>query len=102
MEKIFVYLGSDHVIQQPVFDLREKKLTLSATREAAVRQACSQDAAGIVNVYALDLESLRVHGGQQENARDCDVALPGNGNIAICSEAALQALEFSGATFVCM
>ena len=44
MEKIYVYLGSDHVIQHPSFELREKRLNLSTSRNAAIHQACSKDA----------------------------------------------------------
>ena len=44
MEKILVYLGSDHVIQHPSFGVREKILKLTTDREAAISQACEQDA----------------------------------------------------------
>ena len=46
MEKILVYLGSDHVIQHPSFGVRENILKLTTDREVAISQACVQDAVG--------------------------------------------------------
>ena len=42
MEKILVYLGSDHVIQHPSFGVRENILKMTTDREVAVSQACEQ------------------------------------------------------------
>ena len=47
MEKILVYLGSDHVIQHPCFGVRENILKMTTDREVAISQACEQDAAGL-------------------------------------------------------
>lgn len=106
MEKIYVYLGSDHVIQQPHFGLREKKLNLSTSKDAAIHQACSHDAAGVLNTYVLDLDALCVKAPEQEvlNGFDSyDVVLPQEAtqyNISLCSEAALRSLVFTDASFV--
>lgn len=102
MKKIYVYLGSDHVIQQPCFDVREEKLRLSTSRAAAIHQACQNDAAGVLNMYALDLDKLRVKATEDSgNAVDhYDVVRSSESDIAICSEAALQSLVFTGASFV--
>ena len=106
MEKILVYLGSDHVIQHPSFDVREKMLKLTTDREVAISQACEQDAAGVINTYYLDLDSLsvKVPGQQVLNGFDgYDVVIPQEAAsyIAICSEAALNSLVFTNASFVC-
>ena len=60
MEKILVYLGSDHVIQHPSFGVRENILKMTTDREVAISQACEQDAAAVINTYSLDLDSLSV------------------------------------------
>lgn len=106
MEKIYVYLGSDHVIQQPRFGVRQRKLDLSTSRDAAIHQACSHNAAGVLNTYTLDLDVLSVKSPGQETLSgfdSFDVVLPKEKSgcfISICSENALNALEFSSATFV--
>lgn len=103
MERIYVYLGSDHVIQHPSFDLREKRLNLSTSRNAAIHQACSKDAAGVLNTYVLDLDALCVKAPEQEvmcGFESFDIELPIDGYISICSKAALDALVFAGASFV--
>lgn len=66
MEKILVYLGSDHVIQHPSFGVRENILKMTTDREVAVSQACEQDAAGVINTYYLDLDSLSVKAPEQQ------------------------------------
>lgn len=106
MEKIYVYLGSDHVIQEPRFGVHERKLTLSTDREAAIHQACSHDAAGVLNIYTLDLDTLCVKTPDQEVMRGFDtfdVVLPKESadcSISICSETALKSLVFASASFV--
>ena len=79
MEKILVYLGSDHVIQHPFFGVRENVLKMTTDREVAISQACEQDAAGVINTYYLDLDSLsvKVPGQQVLNGFDgYDVVIP--------------------------
>lgn len=107
MEKILVYLGSDHVIQRPCFGVRENILKMTTDREVAISQACEQDAAGIINTYYLDLDSLSVKAPEQQvlNGFDgYDVVIPQEESscyISICSEAALNSLVFTNASFVC-
>lgn len=105
MEKMIVYLGSDHVIQQPCFGLRENTLRLATSREAAIRQACRRQAAGILNAYVLDLDRLSVKSPNQEvlSGFDAfDVLLPDetDSHVCLCSETAVQSLEFASASFV--
>ena len=106
MEKILVYLGSDHVIQHPSFDVRESVLKMTTNREVAISQACKQDAAGIINTYYLDLDSLSVKAPEQQvlsGFDGYDVVIPQEEAacyISICSEAALNSLVFTNASFV--
>ena len=107
MDKILVYLGSDHVIQHPSFGVREKILKLTTDREAAISQACEQDAAGVINTYYLDLDSLSVKTPAQQvmdGFDGYDVMMPQDESacdISICTEHALNALVFTNASFVC-
>ena len=106
MEKILVYLGSDHVIQHPSFGVRENILKMTTDREVAISQACEQDAAGVINTYSLDLDSLSVKAPEQQvlDGFDCyDVVIPQEesaGYISVCSETALNSLVFTNASFV--
>ena len=106
MEKILVYLGSDHVIQHPSFGVRENILKMTTDREVAISQACEQDAAGIINAYFLDLDSLSVKAPEQQvldGFESFDVVIPQEEAacyISICSEAALNSLVFENAFFV--
>lgn len=106
MEKILVYLGSNHVIQHPCFGVRENILNMTTDREAAISQACKQDAAGVVNSYYLDLDALSVKAPEQQvlDGFDCyDVVIQQEDSaeyISICSEAALNSLVFENASFV--
>ena len=107
MEKILVYLGSDHVIQHPSFDVRESVLKMTTNREVAISQACEQDTAGVVNSYYLDLDALSVKAPEQQvlsGFDGYDVVIPQEEAacyISICSEAALNSLVFTNASFVC-
>ena len=107
MEKILVYLGSDHVIQHPCFGVRENILKMTTDREVAISQACEQDAAGVINTYSLDLDSLSVKAPEQQvlsGFDGYDVVIPQEEAacyISICSEAALKSLVFTNASFVC-
>ena len=106
MEKILVYLGSDHVIQPPSFGVRENILKMTTDREVAISQACEQDAAGVINTYSLDLDSLSVKAPEQQvlsGFDGYDVVIPqeeADCNISICSEAALNSLVFTNASSV--
>ena len=106
MEKILVYLGSDHVIQHPSFGVRENILKMTTDREVAVSQACEQDAAGVINTYYLDLDSLSVKAPERQvlsGFDGYDVVIPKEESscyISICSEAALNSLVFTNASFV--
>lgn len=106
MEKILVYLGSDHVIQKPKFGLRETKLYVTTDKEAARLQACRHNAAGIVNSYLLDLDALRVKAQNQtglEGEHRFDVEITEDSaehHISLCSLEALRCLEFDDASFV--
>lgn len=107
MEKILVYLGSDHVIQHLCFGVRENILKMTTDREVAISQACEQDAAGIINAYYLDLDSLSVKAPEQQvldGFESFDVVIPREESasyISICTEAALNSLVFANASFVC-
>lgn len=108
MEKILVYLGSDHVIQHPSFGVRENILKMTTDRDVAISQACEQDAAaGVINTYSLDLDSLSVKAPEQlvlSGFDGYDVVIPQEESscyISICSEAALNSLVFTNASFVC-
>ena len=107
MEKILVYLGSDHVIQHPTFGVRENVLNMTTDRETAISQACKQDAAGVINTYYLDLDSLSVKAPEQqvlEGFDSYDVVIPQDGSgryVSICTEAALNSLVFAIASFAC-
>ena len=70
-------------------------------------QACKQDAAGVINTYYLDLDSLSVKAPEQQvlsGFDGYDVVIPQEEAacyISICSEAALNSLVFTNASFVC-
>lgn len=106
MEKILVYLGSNHVIQHPSFGVQEKILKMTTDREVAISQACEQDAAGVINTYSLDLDFLSVKAPEQQvlsGFDGYDVVIPQEETacyISICSEAALNSLVFTNASFV--
>lgn len=58
MRDLIVYLGSDHVIQQPGFDFQENTLSMTCNFRDAAAQACKRNAAGILNTYRIDLDLL--------------------------------------------
>ena len=106
MEKILLYLGSNHVIQHPCFGVRENILKMTTDRDVAISQACEQDAAGVINTYFLDLDSLSVKAPEQQvldGFESFDVVIPQEEAacyISICSEAAINSLVFENASFV--
>lgn len=103
---MILYIGSDHVIQQPGFDLRQSSLTVTADSEIAADQACRHNAAGVINAYRIDLDAVTVKMPGQlalEGWDTYDVLLPddpADSYISLCSHHALDALEFIGASFV--
>lgn len=106
MERLTVYLGSDHVIQQPGFGLLQNTLRVTTCPEDAIRQACRNREAGILNAYQLDLDLLSVKAPCQqilEGFEHFDVEVsadPEDAHIWLCSENALRSLTFVNASFV--
>lgn len=102
MEKMLVYLSSDHVIRQPSFGLKKEWLNLATNQAAALKGA--KDPVSVLNAYYLDLDRLRVKAPGQEvlnGFEDYDVVLSpeGHGSVSICTDNGLKALEFSDALF---
>ena len=103
---MILYIGSDHVIQNPGFDFQQQSLSITSNPQEAICSACRRDAAGVLNTYQLDLNAVtvKVPGQQVLSGFDSyDVILPEDpsGNrIALCSRHALDALQFMGASFV--
>lgn len=106
MDQRIVYLGSDHVIKTPDFELRKNSLRLSMDIKEAARQATRHNAAGILNAYRLDLDRLCVKAPFQEildGFEQFDVEFPvdpEDNHLSLCSENALRSLEFLSASFV--
>lgn len=80
---------------------------MTTDRDVAISQACEQDAAGVINTYFLDLDSLSVKAPEQQvldGFESFDVVIPREEAacyISICSETALNSLVFTNASFVC-
>lgn len=106
MRYLTVYLGSDHVIQQPGFDFQKKSLSVTSNRKEAVRTACRRNPVGVLNTYQIDLDAVCVKApGQQvlQGFESYDVLLPedpADHRMALCSSHALKLLQFVGASFV--
>ena len=105
MANITVYLGSDHVIKTPDFDFRKNSLRVSTTIEDAKQQAHKMVGMGFVSVYQLDLEYL-VTLEDIQGTRNCEENVDIIHHTSqteyclyLCSEQALKALSFVGATF---
>lgn len=75
---MILFIGSDHVIQQPSSDFQKDTLFLTADSAIAAQYACASNAAGVINVYQLDMD----------------------GSADFRSVTALEALKFMGASFV--
>lgn len=105
MEKILVYLGSDHVIHHPTFGIRETILNLATSREAAIAKARHKDSTVVLSSYYLDLDALHVKAPKQlvmDGFDNFDVIIHDSKKssmISLCSEAALKSLEFASACF---
>lgn len=106
MSYLTVYLGSDHVIQQPGFEYQKNSLSVSSDPADAIRVACRRSAVGVLNSYQIDLDSVSVKtpGQQVLNGFDAfDVLLsddPTDSRMILCSNRALKRLRFVGASFV--
>lgn len=105
MESMVVYLGCDHVIKTPDFDFQKQSLRVSTTFEDAKKQAHKKVGIGVVSIYQLDLEHLVTSEDvqcTQNCAKNVDVIHHTSQIehcLSLCSERALQALSFVGATF---
>lgn len=103
---MILYIGSDHVIQNPEFDCQQQSLSITLNPQDAIRTACRRDAAGVLNSYQLDLDAVVVkEPGQQvlPGFENYDVVLPDDptdNRVALCSRHALDALQFVEASFV--
>lgn len=58
MQNITLFYGTDHVVMKPTLGLRGEAVYMTADETAAVKQACQENAAGIINTYRLDIGSL--------------------------------------------
>ena len=105
MEGMVVYLGSDRVIKTPDFDFWKNSLRVSTTIEDAKQQAHKIVGMGVVSVYQLDLEhlvTLEDVQGKRNCAENVDIIHHTSQTeycLYLCSEQALKALSFVGATF---
>lgn len=58
MQKMTVFYGTDHVVMKPTLGLCGEAVYMAMDEGAAVKQACQKNAAGIINTYQLDIDSL--------------------------------------------
>lgn len=86
---ITLYIGSDHVIMNPSFDFQKNKLSVTTDPDNAVRHACRRDAAGVLNTYRIDLDSV----SKNDVIMEHDI-------VTLYSPDALNAIKFVGASFV--
>lgn len=106
MSYLTVYLGSDHVIQQPEYDFQKDYLTVTLNSNDAIRSACKNNAVGVLNSYRIQLDSICVHtqtSQTPDNSIPVDVIVsddPTNKKVFLCTEKALEQLSFLGASFV--
>lgn len=106
MSFLTVYLGSDHVIQQPGFDFRKDYLSVTTNSQEAIRAATKNNIVGVLNTYQIDLDTVCVKTpGQQslDGFDHFDVLLSDDSadySVTICSMHGLSALQFVGASFV--
>ena len=104
MNSMILYIGSEHVIQEPHFDLMQDSLRAESDRDTGTRKACQRDYAGVLNTYRLDLQSLNViQQSEGADSAEADVVIcknPGDSYVSIRSQKALKQLSFLGACFV--
>lgn len=58
MREITIFYGTDHVVMKPTLGLCGEAVYMATDASAAVKQACQKNAAGIINTYLLDIDSL--------------------------------------------
>lgn len=104
MSSMILYIGSEHVIQEPHFDVLKDALRAETDRSIGVQKACQHFQAGVLNSYRLNLQPLTViNGSESEQVNDADIVLYENSDdrfVSIRSTKALKQLTFLGATFV--
>lgn len=104
MSSMILYIGSEHVIQEPHFDVMKGSLRAETDRSIGVQKACQRFQAGVLNSYSLNLQPLTIiNGSESEQVYDADVVMYENSDdhfVSIRSTKALKQLRFLGATFV--
>lgn len=58
MQKMTLLYGTDHVVMKPTLGLCGEAIYMATGERTAVKQACQKNAAGIINTYHLDIDSL--------------------------------------------
>lgn len=58
MQKMTLFYGTDHVVMKPTLGLCGEAVYMATDERPAVKQACQKNAAGIINTYCLDIDSL--------------------------------------------
>ena len=106
MDRLYLYIGSDHVIQKPSFDVRQNSVCVATNATKAIQQVCKKNAAGILNTYRLDLDTLCVkapHKQILEGFESYDIAFSSDTMdeyVSLYSQKALNSLVFLNASFV--
>lgn len=88
MRNVTLYLGSDHVIQQPEFPVNERQICLYRNAKDAVHEACKISATSVLNSYTIDMDMVS----------DADVICTHN-KFTILADDGLNALCFASASF---
>lgn len=104
MSRMILYIGSEHVIQEPHFDVMKDSLRVETDRSIGMQKACQHFQAGVLNSYSLNLQPLTIiNGSESEQVYDADVVMYENSDdhfVSIRSPKALKQLTFLGAAFV--
>lgn len=58
MQKMTIFYGTDHVVMRPTLGLCGEAVYMATDERTAVKQACQKNAAGIIDTYRLDIDSL--------------------------------------------
>lgn len=58
MQKMTIFYGTDHVVMKPTLGLRGEAVFIATDEATARKQACQKNAAGIINTFLLDTDSL--------------------------------------------
>ena len=76
MSSMILYIGSEHVIQEPHFDVMKDSLRAETDRSIGVQKACQRFQAGVLNSYRLNLQPLTIiNGSESEQVNDADVVM---------------------------